>query len=88
MTWLNLDKADLDKVRHVLDVVHDTAATEVRKRIDEQLVDGPNDEAYRDAADDPFGEVNIDPGAPVSVSTSGGAWVLSWLFVSDAEAGL
>lgn len=48
----------------------------------------PHLKAYRDAAKTEEGRLEVDFNALVSVSEDGGAYVASWLWVSDEEAGV
>lgn len=94
MTWHNLN----DKQRkRVLDALRSSkgdspASPEdlaIAKEIEDYAKPGPDDQAYRDAADGAFTDgPNVDADAPVSVSDDDGAWVLAWVWVSDSDAGI
>lgn len=50
--------------------------------------EGPTDETYREAARDRYGcdgEIEIDPGAPVSRGDDPGAYVQAWVWVDDSD---
>jgi len=49
---------------------------------------GPNDKAYRDAVAVSEGELEVDDDAVVSLSDDDGAYVQTWTWISDVEAGL
>jgi len=49
---------------------------------------GPNDQAYRDAVAVSEGELEVDDDAVVSLSDDEGAYVQTWTWISDIEAGL
>ncbi|MBN9314206.1 MAG: hypothetical protein J0I99_00550 [Devosia sp.] len=92
--WFKLSDAEQSLVQHhlrsaIADQGPDPKAITLADRLTSDAKPETEDaQAYRDAADDPFGEVNVDEDAPVTVSASGGAWVLAWVYVSDADAGI
>lgn len=49
---------------------------------------GPYDQAYRDQVNVIEGELECDDDAAVSMSDDLGAYVMTWTWVSDLEAGL
>lgn len=62
----------------------------IRERIAHYTdLEDENAQKYRDAATVTDGEIEVDEDAVVSVSEEdGGAYVMSWQWVSDEEAGL
>lgn len=66
----------------------DRQAIQMVLNLIEKYQDGPNDQAYRNAIETEDGVLECDPDAVVSVSSDGGAYVQTWVWVSDEEAGL
>jgi len=78
--WIQIDATELKK--HGLDYVQ---AKIKASQADEQ---NPDTAKYRAAADVREGELEVDPDAVVSFSDDGGAYVMSWQWVSAKEIGL
>lgn len=75
--WIQVDKAAFDRMGRKY--IHDLIAKAQRELADPKLA------AYRAAADTEEGEPEVDPDAVVSVS-DGGAYVMSWQWITDEEA--
>ena len=78
--WIQIDPTELEK--HGLDYIQ---AKIKASQADES---NPDTAKYRAAADVREGELEVDPDAVVSFSDDGGAYVMSWQWVSARDAGI
>lgn len=72
-----------------LDQFEKGGADYIRARIEHYRdIDDGDSRRYRDAAKVRDGELEVDEDAVVSVSDDDGAYVMSWQWVSDEDAGI
>ena len=83
--WLNLDEKLFNEA--VAEGRTDVAIHMVREAM-ARTAPGPHDQAYRDQVNVIEGELECDDDAVVSMSDDLGAYVMTWTWVSDLEAGL
>lgn len=83
--WINIDTDEYAKQRKAKD-----RDAYIRERI-AQYSDEGGEEAFRQGAREAWareGEIEIDPGAIVSMGGDPGAYVMAWVWVSNEEAGI
>lgn len=88
--WLRMGKSDAEQVvAALLKANNDKLAGAVHAAILSSELD-EIDEAFLEAAQKTqnYGEVEVDEDAVVSVSSDGGAYVMSWVWLDAEDAGL
>ena len=81
--WVNLDKDEINAIESGNKWVRGALATKLRAG--EDLQNSAEMHAYRDAVHLRDGELELDEGAIVSKGDDPGAYVMTWIWVSDDE---
>lgn len=91
--WLQLDALEAERLFKLIEESHDPILCEIRAKMEIGLSNIGADEAFRDATIEKYasrltdGDVDFQPDGLVSKSDEG-AYVMAFLWVSNAEAGL
>lgn len=84
--WIQLSDEDQKSLEILINTAYPSPHADIiRRRLEHYRSPEVNNQAYRDAVVTTDGELEVDDDAVVSVSESGGAYVMAWVWVSTID---